>query len=48
MLLRIEHETKLTYSEPVAETVFEARMAPLSDDDQTTLGYRLRRRRGPR
>ncbi|MFO0958062.1 MAG: transglutaminase family protein [Isosphaeraceae bacterium] len=41
MLLRIRHATTLTYSEPVSETVFEARMAPLSDDDQTTLGYRL-------
>jgi transglutaminase-like putative cysteine protease len=42
MLLCIDHETRLTYSEPVAEHVFEARMAPLSDDDQTALGYRLR------
>src|SRR5262249_14687705 len=42
MLLCIEHETKLIYSEPVAEHVVEVRMAPLSDDDQTTLGYRLR------
>jgi transglutaminase-like putative cysteine protease len=42
MLLRIQHETRLTYSEPVAETVFEVRMAPPSDEDQTNLGYRLR------
>src|SRR4051812_44979042 len=42
MLLRINHQTKLTYSEPVAETIFEVRMAPPSDDDQTALGYRLR------
>jgi transglutaminase-like putative cysteine protease len=42
MLLRIQHETKLTYSEPVTETVFEVRMAPPSDEDQTNLGYRLR------
>lgn len=42
MLLRIEHETKLSYSDPVSETVFEVRMAPMSDDDQTALGYRLR------
>jgi transglutaminase-like putative cysteine protease len=42
MLLRIQHETKLRYSEPVAETVFEVRMAPQSDEDQTSLGYRLR------
>src|SRR5580692_4445748 len=42
MLLRISHETKLTYSSPVAETVFEVRMAPPTDEDQTNLGYRLR------
>ncbi len=42
MLLRICHETKLTYTSPVAETVFEVRMAPPTDEDQTNLGYRLR------
>jgi transglutaminase-like putative cysteine protease len=42
MLLRISHETKLSYTSPVAETVFEVRMAPPTDDDQTNLGYRLR------
>jgi transglutaminase-like putative cysteine protease len=42
MLLRIEHETRLTYSEPVTEAVIEARMAPESGEDQTVLGYRLR------
>jgi len=42
MLLLIQHETKLTYSEPVSETVFDVRMAPPSDEDQTNLGYRLR------
>jgi transglutaminase-like putative cysteine protease len=42
MLLQIQHETKLLYSEPVTETVFEVRMAPPSDEDQTNLGYRLR------
>jgi transglutaminase-like putative cysteine protease len=42
MLLHIQHETKLSYSEPVSETVFEVRMAPPSDEDQTNLGYRLR------
>ena len=35
MLLRIYHETKLTYTAPVTETVFEVRMAPPSDEDQT-------------
>ena len=42
MLLRISHETRLTYSNPVSETIFEVRMAPQSDEDQTVLGYRLR------
>ena len=42
MLLRIQHETKLTYSQAVTETVFEVRMAPPSDDDQTALSYRLK------
>jgi transglutaminase-like putative cysteine protease len=42
MLLCIDHETRLTYTEPVAEHVCEVRMAPLSDEDQTALGYRLR------
>src|SRR6516162_1740990 len=42
MLLRVLHETKLTYTEPVTETVFEVRMAPPSDEDQTNLGYHLR------
>ncbi len=42
MLLRVHHETKLTYTEPVAETVLEVRMAPPSDEDQTNLGYRLK------
>jgi transglutaminase-like putative cysteine protease len=42
MLLRVQHETKLSYSEPVSETVFEVRMAPPSDEEQTNLGYHLR------
>src|SRR4051794_35675943 len=42
MLLRISHETKLSYTAPVSETVFEVRMAPSTDEDQTSLGYRLR------
>jgi transglutaminase-like putative cysteine protease len=42
MLLSVQHETKLTYTEPVSETVFEVRMAPPSDEDQTNLGYHLR------
>jgi transglutaminase-like putative cysteine protease len=42
MLLRIDHETRLTYSAPVTESVIETRTAPLSQDDQTVLGYKLR------
>ncbi len=42
MLLQVQHETKLHYTEPVSETVFEVRMAPPSDEDQTNLGYHLR------
>lgn len=42
MLLRVQHETKLSYSNDVSETVFEVRMAPPSEEDQTCLGYRLR------
>ncbi|AGA29921.1 transglutaminase family protein [Singulisphaera acidiphila] len=42
MLLRIHHETKLSYSNPVSETVFELRMAPPSNDDQTSMGYHLK------
>jgi transglutaminase-like putative cysteine protease len=42
MLLRVQHETKLTYSNDVSETVFEVRMGPPSDEDQTCLDYRLR------
>src|SRR5690242_881814 len=42
MLLQIRHETRLSYSEPVSETVFEVRMAPRTDEDQTSLRYNLR------
>ena len=42
MLLRIDHETRLTYTEPVTESVINLRMAPLSGEDQTVMNYRLR------
>ena len=42
MQLRIQHETRLTYTNPVSETVFEVRMAPITDEDQTSLSYRLK------
>jgi transglutaminase-like putative cysteine protease len=41
-LLRIDHETKLTYSSPVYESVIEVRTAPPTLDDQAVLGYKLR------
>jgi transglutaminase-like putative cysteine protease len=42
MLLRIDHETKLTYTDSVIESVMELKMAPPSTEDQTVLGYKLR------
>jgi transglutaminase-like putative cysteine protease len=42
VLLRIDHETCLSYTEPVAETVIELRMAPPSQEDQTVQVFRLR------
>jgi transglutaminase-like putative cysteine protease len=41
MLLRIQHETRLSYSEPVTETMLEVRMGPPSTEDQANLGFRL-------
>lgn len=41
MLLRIIHQTKLRYTAEVSGTIFEARMAPRSDEDQTSLSYAL-------
>ena len=41
-LLRIDHTTRLKYSEPAAESVIELRMSPPSTDDQTVLGFKLR------
>jgi hypothetical protein len=41
-LLRIDHETKLSYSSPVYESVIEIRTSPLALDDQAVLGYKLR------
>lgn len=41
MLLRITHETRLSYSREVTGTIFEARMAPRSDDDQTAYHYAI-------
>ncbi len=42
MLLRIDHETRLSYASPVTDAVFEVRTAPSTSDDQSVLGYKLR------
>jgi transglutaminase-like putative cysteine protease len=42
MLLRITHKTTFGYSQPVSDTVFEVRMGPSSDEDQTVLSFELR------
>lgn len=41
-MLRIDHETRLSYSEPVIESVMEVRMTPPSTEDQTSLGHKIR------
>ncbi len=39
-MLRVDHETRLIYSEPVVESVLEVRMAPPSTEDQTLFAYK--------
>ncbi len=41
MLLKITHETDLSYSAPINETVMELRMAPRQEQDQHRLSFRL-------
>jgi transglutaminase-like putative cysteine protease len=41
MILEIQHETRLTYAEPVSEAVTEVRMEPASDDDQSCRSFHL-------
>jgi transglutaminase-like putative cysteine protease len=41
MILEIQHETRLTYPEPVAEAVTEVRMEPVSDADQSCRSFHL-------
>ena len=41
MILEIQHETRLEYTEPVSEWVTELRMEPLSDRDQTCQTFHL-------
>jgi transglutaminase-like putative cysteine protease len=41
MLLKLIHQTDLTYSEPISETVMELRMAPRQEEDQHRLSFTL-------
>lgn len=41
MILRVQHETCLEYSEPISEWLTEVRMEPVSDDDQRCHSFRL-------
>ena len=41
MILEIQHETRLEYTEPVNEWVAEVRMEPASDEDQTCQSFHL-------
>lgn len=42
MILEIQHETCLVYSEPVSESIAEVRMEPSSDVEQSCRSYSLR------
>jgi transglutaminase-like putative cysteine protease len=41
MILEIQHETRLDYSEPVTESIAEVRMEPVSDADQSCRSFHL-------
>jgi transglutaminase-like putative cysteine protease len=41
MILEVQHETRLEYSEPVMEAVAELRMEPVSDLDQSCRSFHL-------
>ncbi len=41
MILEIQHETRLEYTDPVSEWMAELRMEPLSDRDQTCQSFAL-------
>jgi transglutaminase-like putative cysteine protease len=41
MILEVQHETRLTYPEPVSEAVSEVRMEPVSDTDQSCRSFQL-------
>lgn len=41
MILEVQHETRLSYDEPAAESVAEVRMEPASDERQTCRSFHL-------
>jgi transglutaminase-like putative cysteine protease len=41
MILEVQHETRLEYSDPVTESVGEVRMEPVSDADQSCRSFHL-------
>src|ERR1700677_5082108 len=41
MLLKIIHQTELSYTDPINETVMELRMAPRQEQDQHRLSFAL-------
>src|SRR6266542_4437280 len=41
MILEVQHETRLEYTEPVTEAVAEVRMEPASDADQSCRSFHL-------
>ena len=41
MLLKIIHQTELSYTDPISETVMELRMAPRQEQDQHRLSFTL-------
>jgi transglutaminase-like putative cysteine protease len=41
MILEVQHETRLTYSEPASEAISEVRMEPVSDTHQTCRSFAL-------
>src|SRR5438874_10634534 len=41
MILEIQHETRLEYTEPVTESTTEVRMEPVSEDEQSCHSFHL-------
>jgi transglutaminase-like putative cysteine protease len=42
MILEVQHETSLDYSEPIAEWLTELRMQPISDESQTCHSFHIK------